>query len=78
MDIVIFYLLGIIIGFIGSKIHTHFRTAKATLLIDHADSEKDIYRLDVDDLNSFYDHKYLMMKIDHNADLRKNNNSYYE
>lgn len=40
-----------------------------TLKIDHSDPEKDIYRIDINDLNKLSKKKLIILKIDNNADL---------
>ena len=40
-----------------------------TLKIDHSDPEKDIYRIDIEDLDKLSKKKLIILKIDNNADL---------
>lgn len=40
-----------------------------TLKIDHSDPEKDIYRIDIKDLDKLSKKKLIILKIDNNADL---------
>ena len=40
-----------------------------TLKIDHSDPEKDIYRIDINDLDKLSKKKLIILKIDNNADL---------
>lgn len=43
-----------------------------TLKIDHSNPEKDVYRFDVDDLDSLAKKKRIVLKVDNNADLSHN------
>ena len=40
-----------------------------TLKIDHSDPEKDIYRIDINNLDKLSKKKLIILKIDNNADL---------
>lgn len=40
-----------------------------TLKIDRSDPEKDIYRIDINDLDKLSKKKLIILKIDNNADL---------
>ena len=44
--------------------HTH-----GTLRVDRSDSEKDIYRIEIDDLDCLTKCNRIVLKIDSNADL---------
>lgn len=45
------------------------RSASGTLRIDHSNHEKDIYRLEIDNLDDLARKRRVVLKIDHNADL---------
>lgn len=45
------------------------RSASGTLRIDHSNPEKDIYRLEIDNLDDLSKKKRVILKIDHNANL---------
>lgn len=69
-------MIGFIIGYIVGAIITvlifvlHRDTAAyGTLRIDRSNPEKDIYRLDIDDLYSLGKKKEIVLKIDNQADL---------
>lgn len=70
-------LVGVIIGVIATVWH-YFGRSDGVLKIDHSNPEKDIYRIELDDLDSISKRKRIVLKIDNYADLRKNNTSYYE
>lgn len=63
MCVVIAFLLGLGIGLIFP------RKSSGTIRIDHSNPEKDVYRLEVDDLESMDKKRTIVFKIDHNADL---------
>lgn len=62
-------LIGVIIGAILMQIVNYLISAHGTLKIDHSDSNKDIYRLVIDDLEELSKKNYVFLEIDHNADL---------
>ena len=65
----LFYLLGIIVGVILSYIaHTTFGCF-GVIKIDHSDPGKDIYRLELKELDDLPKRKYIVLKVDNNADL---------
>lgn len=47
----------------------HCRSASGTLRIDHSNPLKDIYRIEIDDLDKLVKKKRVVLKVDHNADL---------
>lgn len=63
MCVVIAFLLGLGIGLIFPH------KSSGTIRIDHSNPEKDVYRLEVDDLESMDKKHTIVFKIDHNADL---------
>ena len=62
-------LIGVAIGVILTQIVNYLRSAHGTLKIDHSDSNKDVYRLVIDDLEELSKKSYVFLEIDHNADL---------
>ena len=63
------FIIGAIVGMVlASIIHLACNTV-GTLRIDHTSSEKDIYRIEIDDLDSLNDRSRIVLKIDHDADL---------
>lgn len=64
----IFYVIGIVVGSIATFILSRIHTKKGTLRIDHSDSEKDIYRFDLDGVCDKKTKKFIL-KVDHNAHL---------
>ena len=64
----IYFFCGLIVGVIVSIIC--IRISKAGILrIDHFSSEKDIYRFEISNLDSLSDKKYIILKLDNDADL---------
>lgn len=45
------------------------KSVRGTLRIDHSDPNKDIYRLDLDDLDVLTRKKRVILDIDHHANL---------
>ena len=68
MNILIF-LLGVTFGVIVHLLYVGVFSAKATFQIDHSNLEKTIFRLDIDNVEDFDSRNYLIMKINHNANL---------
>lgn len=66
MDLII--IVAFIFGLIMGIVFTKFRSS-GTLRIDHSNLEKDIYRLDINDLDGLDKKKYIVLMIDHHADL---------
>ena len=65
----LYYLLGMIVGVILSYVaHTTFGCYKVNK-IDHTDPDKDIYRLELKELDDLPKQKYIVLKVDNNADL---------
>ena len=62
-------LIGVTIGVILTQIINYLWSAHGTLKIDHSDSNKDVYRLVIDDLEELSKKSYVFLEIDHNADL---------
>lgn len=66
------YFVGVVIGIVLSFIVHKFyrkRSTDGVLKIDTSNPEKDIYRLDIDDLDILPRKKYLVLTIDTNVDL---------
>ena len=51
------------------QIAWHYRSASGTLRIDHSNPLKDIYRIEIDDLDKLSRKRRVVLKVDHNADL---------
>ena len=66
----LFVLIGLLVGSIISNIifFIRYRTV-GTLRIDHSDPVKDVYRIEIDDLDGLSKKKNVILKVDNNADL---------
>lgn len=62
-------LVGFIFGAAITLIVMLNRTSFGTLRIDHSNLEKDIYRIDIEDLDKLSKKKVIMLTIDNNAHL---------
>lgn len=68
MNSYLIFSLGIVVGTIMTRLILQVSSAKAVLRIDHSNPEKDIYRLDLDNVCSM-NKKTLLLKIDHSANF---------
>jgi len=67
-----FFTAGVLVGSIIYAIIQGVSMAHGTLRIDHSDPEKDVYRLEIGDLDKLNKKRYVELKIDHYADLSQN------
>ena len=66
----LFAVVGVLVGSIISNIIFSIRYRKAgTLRIDHSNPEKDVYRIEIDDLDGLAKKKHVILKVDNNANL---------
>ena len=61
--------IGTCIGAVISNLYFHAKTKYGTLRIDHSNPEKDIYRIEFDNLDDIDKKKHVYLKIDNNANL---------
>lgn len=66
---VVTYFAGFIVGSILTAVICLIRSGFGTFRIDHSDPEKDIYRLDIKDIDSLSKKKHIIIKVDNKADL---------
>ena len=65
----LYYLLGMVVGVILSYIaHTTFGCFGA-IKIDHTNPDKDIYRLELKELDDLPKQKYIVLKVDNNDEI---------
>ena len=66
----LFAVVGVLVGSIISSLIFSIRYRKAgTLRIDHSNPEKDVYRIEIDDLDGLSKKKHVILKVDNNANL---------
>lgn len=58
-----------LVGSIVTVLIIFLKSVRGTLRIDHSDPNKDIYRLDLDDLDVLTRKKLVILDIDHHANL---------
>lgn len=61
--------VGVFIGSIVSNIIFYVISSSGTLRIDHTNPEKDVYRIEIDDLDKLSRKKRVVLKVDNYADL---------
>lgn len=66
LKIVLIFLLGI---FVGMVINNLIKPFVGTLLIDQNSSDKEIYRLEIKDLESLSTKKRILLKVNSHANL---------
>ena len=63
------FLGGLLAGSLVTNIICLVKQASGTLRIDHSNPEKDVYRIEIDDLDVLSKKKQVVLKVDNNADL---------
>lgn len=61
--------IGAIVGLIMVNIYHYMHTSSGTLRIDHSNPDKDVYRLELDDLDNLSKKKRIVLHVDNDADL---------
>lgn len=61
--------IGAIIGSIVVNIYHYMCTSSGTLRIDHSNPDKDVYRIELDDLDNLSKKKRIVLQVDNNAEL---------
>lgn len=62
-------LIGFVVGIVVAIIIHGLKGKLGVLKIDHSNPEKDVYRLEIGDLDKLNGKKHIVLKIDHDADL---------
>lgn len=62
-------IVGILIGCIINILICRAHSSSGTLRIDHTNPEKDVYRIEIDDLDKLSKKKRIILKVDNRADL---------
>ena len=65
----LYFTAGVIVGAIICIFWQHVTMGHGTLRIDHSNPEKDVYRLEIDNLDQLNKKSRIHVKIDHHADL---------
>ena len=63
------FLGGLVAGLIIKTVIYLFRPTAGTLKIDHSNPDKDVYLIEINDLDDLDNKKRITLKMDHNADL---------
>ena len=63
------FIVGILIGMVIATVIYNVCKTAGVLKIDHTSPDKDIYRIEIDDLSKLDHESRIILKIDHNADL---------
>ena len=56
-------------GSLVDQLIYNLRKAYGVLRIDHSSSEKDVYRFEIDNLDVLSKKKFIVLKVDNNANL---------
>lgn len=70
---IIIYIIIYLAGFLtGGAVASCVLYSKidGTLKIDHSDSKKDVYRIEIGDLDVLQYKKHIVLKVENDADLR--------
>ena len=62
-------IIGAVVGSIVTIIFHHMFFTSGTLRIDRTDPDKEIYRIELGDLNKLSKKRRITLKVDNNADL---------
>lgn len=65
----LWYVVGILIGCIINILICRAHSSSGTLRIDHTNPEKDVYRIEVNDLDKLSKKKRIILKVDNHADF---------
>ena len=63
------FLVGLVMGAMIWDLILFFRKKDGTLKIDHSNPNRDVYRFEVDNLDSLDKKKRISLNVDHNANL---------
>ena len=63
------FLGGLVAGLIITTVIYLFIPTAGTLKIDHSNPDKDVYLIEINDLDDLDNKKRITLKMDHNADL---------
>ena len=63
------WVIGVVVGIIITSVFWIVRSGHGVLNIDRTDPNKDVYRLDINDLDGMAKKKHILLKVNKNADL---------
>lgn len=69
MELVAIYLLGVVIGMLACKL---FEEVHGTLKIDRSNPKKDLYRLEVENLDDLAKKRKVRLKVDTKSKISQN------
>lgn len=67
----VYFVLGLVVGILVMSLGIYYLIV-GTLRIDQISSEKDLYRFEIDNLDKLSTRKYIVLKVDPDADLSQN------
>lgn len=56
-------------GMLANELIRYLEGVYGVLRVDHSNPEKDVYRLEIDNLEALAKKKFVVLKVDNNADL---------
>lgn len=66
----LYVLIGFVTGFaVCNCIFGSYYKSVGTLRIDHSDKKKDVYLFEIDNLDELAEKKYIVLKVDNDANL---------
>lgn len=69
-QVIFILLLGVVAGTVITRIRIDMKTVDATFIIDTTSNpDKDIYRLDISRLDNITNKKWMLIKIENDANL---------
>ena len=66
---ILIFALGFCVGMLVNELLLYLKKSSGVLHIDCSNPDKDVYRLDVDSLDNLPKKKFVILKIDPNANL---------
>lgn len=69
MEFVLWLIIALLVGMILGVIATYLSVYDGVIRIDRSNPEKDIYRIDIEDIDKLSNQKWIFLKVDSNADL---------
>lgn len=67
LTIIVSFLIGVVFGLTFGLLRPH--KSSGVLKIDHSNPEKDVYRLEINDLDSLSKKNNIILKVDNDSNL---------